>query len=206
MAGTAQLLRSRHTRRAASADRYALTALAARRLWQHPSFLEGAVDDRVLDLFDRDGIAFTDLEHARRLARCRTQPPGELGEVVRRVQLRDRLAPAIAIDEVVPVRDQVAQRAAVVAEGHAAVHAAGALRAQLCHRARQQELAVIERALSHIPLRDVVALYLQEPPELSHQLPASPTTSSGRVFSRAPLSVAAAASASLSASSRSTRL
>ena len=39
--------------------------------------------------------------------------------------------PAVAVDEVVPVGDQVAQRAAVVAEGHAAFHAAGALVAQL---------------------------------------------------------------------------
>ena len=48
---------------------------------------------------------------------------------------------AVAVDEVVPVRDQVAQRAAVVAEGHPAVHAAGALLAQLRLRPREQELA-----------------------------------------------------------------
>ncbi len=78
---------------------------------------------------------------------------------------------AVAVDEVVPVGDQVAQRAAVVAERHAAVHAARALLAQLLHGARQQELAVVVRALERIPLRDAVALDLQEAAELAHQAP-----------------------------------
>ena len=43
---------------------------------------------------------------------------------------------SVAVDEVVPLRDQVAQRAAVVAERHAAVHAASALLAQLADRPR----------------------------------------------------------------------
>ena len=101
-----------------------------------PALVPRAVDDRVLDLLDRDRVALADLQHARGLARRRAQAAGELGEVVRRVQLADRVLPAVAVDEVVPVRDQVAQRAAVVAERHAAVHAARALVAQLRRRAR----------------------------------------------------------------------
>ena len=45
-------------------------------------------DDRDLDLLDRDGVALADLEHARGLARRRAEPAGELGEVVRAVELR----------------------------------------------------------------------------------------------------------------------
>ena len=71
-----------------------------------------------------------DAEHARRLARRRAQPAGELREVVRRVQPVDRVPPVVAVDEVVPVGDQVAERAAVVAERDAAVHAAPGLRLQ----------------------------------------------------------------------------
>ena len=91
---------------------------------------------------------------------------------------------AVAVDEVVPVGDQVAERAAVVAEGHAAVHAAGALLAQLRHRPREQELAVVVRALARVPLGDAVALDLQEAAELAHQAPVSPTASSGALASR----------------------
>ena len=65
-----------------------------------------------------------DAEHARALARRRAQPAGELREVVGRVQALDRVAPVVAVDEVVPVGDDVAERAALVAERDAAVHAA----------------------------------------------------------------------------------
>ncbi len=80
----------------------------------HPSLVPGAVDDLDLDLLDRDGW-LVDAEHAGRLARRRAQPPGELGEVVGGVQPIDRVTPVTAVDEIVPVGDQVAERAAVVA-------------------------------------------------------------------------------------------
>ena len=116
-------LEVRHAEAHQATDR--LVALEQRHAMPGPAQL--LVDDRVLDLLDRDGVALADLEHTRRFARRRAEAPGELGEVVRGVQLRDRLAPAIAIHEIVPVGYQVAQRAAVVAEGDPAVHAASAL-------------------------------------------------------------------------------
>ena len=105
------------------------------------------------------------------LARRGAQAAGELGEVVRRVQLGDRLAPSAAVDEVVPVRDQVAQRAAVVAERHAALHAARALGAELLVAALHEELA--ERldldALDGVLVGDARAVDLQEAADLAHQ-------------------------------------
>src|SRR5207247_8311320 len=98
-----------------------------RRLGDDPALLPRTIDDRQLDLLDRDCVALLDLEHARRLARSGAETAGELREVVRAVQLVDRLAEPVAVDEVVPVRDQVSERAAVVAERNAALHAAGAL-------------------------------------------------------------------------------
>ena len=61
------------------------------------------------------------------LARRRAQPAGELREVVGRVEPVHRAVPVVAPDEVVPLRDDVAQRAALVAERDAAVHAAPGL-------------------------------------------------------------------------------
>ena len=52
-----------------------------------PALLEAARDDRQLDLLDRHGVV-VDVEHAGRLARGRADQPGELGEVVGRVELR----------------------------------------------------------------------------------------------------------------------
>ena len=92
-------------------------------------------------------FALLDLQHARRLARRGAEPPRELGEVVRPVQLVDRFPPPVAVDEVVPVGDQVAERAAVVAERDAALHAARRLLTQLGQRQRPDELAEVADAL-----------------------------------------------------------
>ncbi len=93
-----------------------------------PALRPGPVDDLDLDLLDRDRV-LVDAEHAGRLARRGAEPPGELGEVVGGVEAVDGLAPVVPVDEVVPVGDEVAERAAVVAERDAAVHAAARLRA-----------------------------------------------------------------------------
>ena len=95
---------------------------------------QGVVDDVLLDVLDRDRIV-VDVEHARLLARRRADAAGELREVVRRVQALDRLAPAVAVHEVVPVGDDVPERAALVAERDAAIHAARALRRAAAPRA-----------------------------------------------------------------------
>ena len=139
----------------------------ARRVRRDPALLPRALDDRQLDLLDRDGVV-VDGQHAGRLARRRADQPGELGEVVRRVQLVDRVAPAALVDQVVPVRDQVAERAAVVAERDAALHAAGALARGLVLRQDLEDLAVVVDARARIPLRGGHARDLQEGPELAH--------------------------------------
>jgi hypothetical protein len=172
MARAAQLLRRGHARGARAHDRDAVAGLPARRHRHDPALVPGAVDDRVLDLLDRDGIALANLEHARRLARRRAQASRELGEVVGRVQLADGILPAAAIDEVVPVGDQVAQRAAVVAEGHAALHAARALCRELLVGAADDELLVgvlAADALERVVVRDPDPLDLQKAAELAHQ-------------------------------------
>ena len=82
-------------------------AALGRRARHDPALLEAARDDRQLDLLDRHGVV-VDVEHAGRLAGRRADQPGELGEVVGGVQVRERLLPVAAVDEVVPVRDLVA--------------------------------------------------------------------------------------------------
>ncbi len=145
-------------------------------------FVPGTVDDRELDLLDRDGVALVDLEHARRLAGRRAEAPGELGEVVRAVQLLARLGPAVAVDEVVPVGDQVAERAAVVAERHAALHAARRLLAQLHERQRADELAHVADPLARRALGRLDPVRRQEGADLAHQA----ASSDSRVTKPAP--------------------
>src|SRR5437660_177446 len=103
-------------------DGHLLAGAKGRRARGDPALVEGPLDDRKLDRLDRDRVV-VDLEHARALARRGAQPARPLGEVVRRVQAVDRLAPVVLVHEVVPVGDDVAERTTLVAERDAAVHA-----------------------------------------------------------------------------------
>jgi hypothetical protein len=67
------------------------------------------------------------------------------------MQSFERGSPLIAIDQVVPVRNQVAQRAALMAKRHTAVHAPGALRAKLVVRERIIDLEEVADALGDRP-------------------------------------------------------
>ena len=121
MAGAIQLVGGGEPRRSGSDDGDALARADRGRPRDDPALVEGALDDRGLGGLDRHRRA-VDREDARAFARRRAQPAGEFGEVVGRVQPIDRGAPAIPIHEVVPVRNQVAERAALMAERDAAVH------------------------------------------------------------------------------------
>ena len=123
-----------------------------RRHRRDPALVPGPVDDRHLDLLDGDRV-LVDAEHARALARRRAQPAGELGEVVGGVQPVDGVLPPVAVHEVVPVGDDVAERAAVVAERDAAVHAPAGLGLELVLGERLVDLLPVEQPHRHRPPR-----------------------------------------------------
>ncbi len=132
--GPGELLRGGEAGRAGADHRDGRPTADHRRLRSHPALGKGAVDDLDLDLLDGDGtggIGGVNPEHTGCLARGGAEPAGELREVVRGVQPIDRHLPVVATDEVVPLGDEVAERAAVVAERDAAVHAASRLRSDV---------------------------------------------------------------------------
>ena len=158
-----------------------------------PALVPGALDDLDLDLLDRDRV-LVDAEHARRLTRRRAQPAGELGEVVGRVQPVDGLAPVVAVHEVVPVGDDVPERAAVVAERDAAVHAATGLGAELVLVERLVHLLPVAQAHGDGTPRGRLPLPPQESGGLTHGTPPSPSLSVSA--SESPASFASAITAS----------
>ncbi len=87
------------------------------------------------------------------------------------MQLNDRLVPLAAVHEVVPVGDQVAERAALVTEGHAAVHAARALATQLILALKPEVRLVVGDALLRVALVEADPMDLQKAPELTHSAP-----------------------------------
>src|SRR5690606_33053633 len=90
MADLVELVGRGEARRPRAHDRDALTGPALRSVRLHPALGPRPVDDRVLDVLDRDRRV-RDAEHARALARRGARAAGELGEVVRLVQAIERL-------------------------------------------------------------------------------------------------------------------
>jgi hypothetical protein len=167
MASACELLRAGETGRTRSDHRDPLTSFARGRQWRDPSFGPGVVDDVLFDQLDRDRVV-VDVEDAGFFARRRTYAAGEFGKVVGRMQAVDRLLPAPAIDQVVPVRDDVAERAALVAEGDAAIHASRPLRAQLVLGHLEIVLAPILQPLGDRAPCRCLALDLHESGYLAH--------------------------------------
>src|SRR5260221_9644899 len=116
MSRARELLRAREARWARADHGDGMPRQPRRRLGHDPTLVPAAVHDRELDLLDRHRLALANLEHACGLAWRGAEAAREVGEVVRAVELLDRLLPAVTVDQVVPVRDQVVDRAAVVAE------------------------------------------------------------------------------------------
>src|SRR5262249_21773313 len=87
MAGARELLCAREPRGPGADHGDRAPGPRRRRLRHDPALLPRAVHDRELDLLDRDGLALPDLEHARGLARRGAEAAGEVGEVVRAVEL-----------------------------------------------------------------------------------------------------------------------
>ncbi len=148
-------------------DGDALAGPDGRGLGSDPALGERAVDDRQLDRLDRDGIV-VDPEDARPFARGGAERAGELREVVRRVEAVDRLPPVVPVDQVVPVGDEVPERAALVAEGDAAVHAPGRLLLELRHRPGQEHLPPVAEPLGDRPVGLLVPCELEEAGDLAH--------------------------------------
>ena len=145
-------------------------------LRDHPAPLESPVDDGAFDIFDGDR-RIVEAQHARPLAGRRTDPAGELGEVVGPVQAIQRLPPEPPVDQVVPLGDQVVDGAprgqaveqdAGVAEGDAAVHAARPLFSERFLREVQVKLLPVPSPLLRGPVGRHFALVVQESCGLAH--------------------------------------
>src|SRR5205814_933908 len=102
---------------------------------------------------------------------------GELGEIIRLVQALEGLLPEAAIDEVVPFGDEVvdgtttghaAEKGAGVAEGDAAIHAAGALLAEFGFLQVEMELLPVLDAFDGRPIQRQFAEIVDEACGFSH--------------------------------------
>ncbi len=123
MPGAVQLLRGGQSRRAGPDDSDLLVSAEGGRFRRNPALGPAAHGDGLFDALNGDGVLI-DAQHAGGLAGRGAELAGELRKVIGGVEFGQRLLPAVPVDEVVPVRDDVAERAALMTEWDAAVHAA----------------------------------------------------------------------------------
>ena len=125
--GAIQLLRGRETCRPGADDCYFLSCTEFWRLRTNESLFPSALDNAFFNLLDRDS-GLIDSKYACGLARRRANASGKFRKIVCRVKLPKRLFPAPAINQVIPIWNEIVDRTSGVTEGYAAIHAARALR------------------------------------------------------------------------------
>ena len=135
---TCELLRARQACWARTNHRNGFTGFVSGRLGHNPAFGPSFVNNCMLDGFDPNGIII-DVQCASRFARRGTNTPGKFWKIVSRVKHIQSTTPILAKYEVVPVGDDVVNRAAVITKRYAAIHAARRLFAGLLIREMQNE-------------------------------------------------------------------
>ena len=126
VAHTCELLRGCKPRRTGTHDRHFLACFVSWLFGLDPTLTPTLVNDGVLNGFDADSIR-VHIECACGLARSGTNATCEFREIVGRVQHIQRFLPVALEDQVVEVRNDVVDWAAVVAKRRAAIHAPGPL-------------------------------------------------------------------------------
>src|SRR5690606_11591744 len=119
------------------------------------------------DRLDGDRVV-VDVQRAGGFARRRANPTGKLRKIVGRVQYLDGAPPVAAIYQIVPVRNDVVDRAALMTKRDAAIHAARALLAEFSIAKRNDELLIVLEALFDGSIGAVVARELHETGGLAH--------------------------------------
>jgi hypothetical protein len=84
------------------------------------------------------------------------------------MQSVEGLAPLVAVDQVVPVGDEVPERAPLVAERDAAVHAAGSLVLELHHGEAREDFFIVLAAFLDGPITGGVSREFHESGGLTH--------------------------------------
>src|SRR3569623_565526 len=167
MPGARKLLRGSQTGWAGTDHRHFLATLDRGRQRNHPAVFPALVDDEMLDRFDTDRLTI-DVERTGRFAGRRADTPGEFRKVIGRMQVIQRFLVVAAINQIVPVRNDVIDRAAGIAERDAAVHAARALNFRLIIGQMQRKFLVMLGAFFGGLARFLQALELQKAGYFSH--------------------------------------
>ena len=175
--------------RAAADDGDALAGAGGGRGGVEPALCVARFHDGVFVLADGDAAAGHVAAGARRLTQGRADPARELREAVGGTKSVERQLPFALIDQVVPLRDQVVQRAtgghaadhhARLTEGNAAVHAAGRLCLLLLAGEPDVKFVEVFDALQRRNIAAGLARIIHKSSGLAHDVPLLTSSSAQR--------------------------
>ena len=169
MAGAGQLLGSGKAGRAGADNGDLPAGLGRRHLRLDPAGTDRLVSNGLFDGLDGDRHVL-EVQRAGFLAGGGADAAGEFGEIVGRVEVAGSLLPVAIVDEVVPVRDLVVDRAAriAMAERDAAIHAARGLVHHPALGKGDGELAEMADAIGGRLVAGLFALDLEKACYLTH--------------------------------------
>ena len=159
--------RGGHARRARTDDGHFFARLVLGRLWRDPAFRPSTVNDGVLDRLDADGVIVV-VQSACCFTRRGANATRELWEVIGALQHINCRFPVPLVDQVVEVRNDVVDRAAVVTKRRAAIHTTRALVFGLFVIQANHKLFVIFQTLGNWLVAFFDALKLHESGDFSH--------------------------------------
>ena len=174
VAGAAQLLRGGQARGSAANNGNTLSGVVLGRLRLDPAFLPATFNHRTLDELDGDR-RLIDAEDTCGLARRGADAAGELREVVGGVEAANGGLPTAVVDKVVPVGNEVVDRAAGMAKRYAAIHAAGTLLALFFFGKWLVDLEPVMDPLLNLAAGGLLALNLKKAGILTHAAPLWPS-------------------------------
>ena len=142
--------------------------------WNDAAVFPGLINDGNLNVLNRYRGAVKPFD-TRRLAWSGAQSTGELWKVVGGLQTAEGLAPFVSPNEVVPVRDEITQRTAGMAEGHTTVHAPARL---VCNDGQQSvtrsawvDLFPVLDALFDWTTLRLLSSHIHKAVQISHETP-----------------------------------
>jgi hypothetical protein len=135
----------------------------------NPALGPASVDDGVLNGFDANGFA-VEVQRTSSLTGGWANTAGELWKIVGRMQRIQGLSPLVSVDQVVEVRNDVVDWAAVVTKRNATVHASSRLLMGLLRAESNDKLFVVLEPLAGILIALFQPLEFHKSSDFSHVL------------------------------------
>ena len=129
------------------------------------------IKDNVMGTEEQNAAAEArEIERARGFARCGANTTRKLREIVCRMQIARGFFPISIVNQIIPIRDLVIHRAAIVAVRNAAIHATCGLILCRFFRQRDHKFLVVTNAIRGRRITTVATIDFEKSGYLTHRI------------------------------------